>query len=71
MNGEAQTATRRQVKFRNALDAAKEIKTIAQLMAEHGIHPNQISVCSRNAGYPVPSAQIPASGTTALGSYFE
>jgi putative transposase len=32
-----------QFKFQVALDAAKESKTIAQLAAEHGVHPNQIS----------------------------
>jgi transposase-like protein len=25
------------------MDAAREVKTIAQLAAEHGVHPNQIS----------------------------
>jgi transposase-like protein len=32
-----------QFKFRVAMDAAREAKTIAQLAAEHGIHPNLIS----------------------------
>jgi transposase-like protein len=32
-----------QFKFQVALDAAREKKTIAQLAAEHGVHPNQIS----------------------------
>ncbi len=32
-----------QFKFRVAMDAAREVKTIAQLATEHGIHPNLIS----------------------------
>ena len=32
-----------QFKFRVAMDAAREVKTIAQLASEHGIHPNLIS----------------------------
>ena len=32
-----------QFKFRVAMDAAREVKTISQLAAEHGLHPNLIS----------------------------
>lgn len=32
-----------QFKFKVALEAAREVKTIAQLATEHGVHPNQIS----------------------------
>lgn len=31
-----------QFKFKIALEAAREIKTIAQLSSEYGVHPNQI-----------------------------
>jgi len=30
-------------KFKVALDAAKELKTLNELSSEHGVHPNQIS----------------------------
>ena len=36
-----------QFKFRVAMDAAREIKTITQLAAEHGLHPNLISQWKR------------------------
>ena len=32
-----------QFKFQVAMDALKETKTIAQLSAQYGVHPNQIS----------------------------
>ena len=32
-----------QFKFQVAMDAIKETKTIAQLSAQYGVHPNQIS----------------------------
>jgi transposase-like protein len=32
-----------QFKFKVALDAVRETKTIAELAGEHGVHPNQIS----------------------------
>jgi transposase-like protein len=32
-----------QFKFRVAMDAAREVKTISQLAAEHGLHPHLIS----------------------------
>ena len=34
---------RAQFKFQVAMDAIKETKTIAQLSAQYGVHPNQIS----------------------------
>jgi hypothetical protein len=36
-----------QFEFEIALEAAKELKTIAELSNEHGVHPNQISLWKR------------------------
>ena len=36
-----------QFKFQVALDAAKGLKTVNELAAEHGLHPNQISQWKR------------------------
>lgn len=36
-----------QFKFEIALEAAKELQTIAELSSEHGVHPNQIGQWKR------------------------